>query len=113
MQFVDHLANKEANSDTTRSLVPRFLQSPGTMFYFSACIQFIAVGFAYALPKDKTDFSTRIAMRTRTVPSSASNRHVESRSSPFDDDDIRPSEFPTPMLIEPLLDAESLVESEG
>ena len=112
MQFVDHLANEDANTDPT-SVLPRFLHSPGTMFYFAACIQFIAVGFAYALPKDKTDLSTR-RMRLRTR-SSSSNGHVGSRSSRFDndDDDVLTSDFPTTLLTEPLLDAESLVASKG
>ena len=43
MQYVDHLTKQS----------PFF--PPGTMFLFGACVQMIAVGFAWALPKDKAN----------------------------------------------------------
>ena len=43
MQWIDHLTKKN----------PFF--PPGTMFLFAACVQMIAVGFAWALPEDKAN----------------------------------------------------------
>ena len=57
MQYIDHLAKQSA------------VFGPGTMFLFAACVQMIAVGFAWALPKDRSN-STGSSVNSSGLPDS-------------------------------------------
>ena len=108
MQFVDHIAQEAVDNPQT-SWWYNF--GPGTMFYFAAFIQVIAIGFAFALPIDKTD-TRRTRRTTSRLSGSGSRGAAETATASFDDNSGEEGD----QLREPLLsgdDAAGADENSG
>ena len=109
MQFVDHIAQEAVDNPQT-SWWYNF--GPGTMFYFAAFIQVIAIGFAFALPIDKTDTrrhggSGNGSRGAATVAASSDDNSGE------EDDHDNGLSSTSAMLREPLLSGDASVGADS